>query len=110
MVLRDLTARQYVRGDAFIAKCAGSPRLSHWRESWGLADLIILGICYSGEPSGLMSVRETSLERGIWSGHRFDVVEEKNLLEPDEWMDVSGQILRVGHILWQIDGHRLVPR
>ncbi|KZV97176.1 hypothetical protein EXIGLDRAFT_747212, partial [Exidia glandulosa HHB12029] len=67
MVLRNLTTRQYVRGNAFIAKCQGAERpLSLWREWWDLQDLIILGICYSWHPTMLRSECETSLIDGLW--------------------------------------------
>ncbi|KZV97183.1 hypothetical protein EXIGLDRAFT_833036 [Exidia glandulosa HHB12029] len=103
MVLRDLTARQYVRGDAFIEMCEGDPDLSTWREEWDLADLIILGICCSGDPSGLKSAHQTSLQDGLWSGHRFDVVEEK-ILANEKWKDVSRKMLNVAQLLFEIDG------
>ncbi|KZV97182.1 hypothetical protein EXIGLDRAFT_833035 [Exidia glandulosa HHB12029] len=103
MVLPDLTARQYIRGNAFIAKCQGAERpLSLWREWWDLQDLIILGICYSSHCTMLRSESETSLLHGLWSGHRFDVVEEKTLTAGG-WKDVSDQLLHVGQRLFEVD-------
>ncbi|KAI2786850.1 hypothetical protein POX_g09246 [Penicillium oxalicum] len=91
--LRNLTTREYVRGEVIGLKeeFIHGPQI----EILGFAEILITRICWSPEPEkvGLGS----QINRGKWAGHRFDIV-PLTWLEKDgcgkDWKDVSNEILR----------------
>ncbi|KZV84186.1 hypothetical protein EXIGLDRAFT_807279 [Exidia glandulosa HHB12029] len=92
LVLRNLSTREYVRGDAFAKLIKDAPY--HWRMyRWRLGDILMLRICWATSTSTRL-VHENGITRGGWAGGRFDVAKKDSVLrDVDEWKDVSKELL-----------------
>jgi len=87
MILRNLTEHSYVRGKAL--------------KPLGLdfGEVVITHICWSSDPSCSMPNDGDGITRGIWAGHRFDIVTPDMVDMKDgasakiEWRDVSEEVV-----------------
>jgi hypothetical protein len=92
-ILRNLTTREYVRGEVIALKeeFIHGPQI----EVFGFAEVLISRISWSTEPEVIGG--GDHITRGKWAGHRFDItplvwLQEKHGKET--WRDVSNEILR----------------
>lgn len=95
-VLRNLTTYEYVRIGPFHgleqAFLGGKPYCL-----WGVGDLLLLRICWAGS-ADIPSLRGLNT-RGVWAGHRFDIVGEDTLPRGEDdavlppWKDVTDEVL-----------------
>ncbi|KAJ5377972.1 uncharacterized protein N7496_005381 [Penicillium cataractarum] len=92
-ILRNLTTREYVRGEVIALKeeFIHGPQI----EVFGFAEVLISRISWSTQPEKIGG--GNNITRGKWAGHRFDItplawLQEKHGKEP--WRDVSNEILR----------------
>ncbi|KAJ7162913.1 hypothetical protein C8R46DRAFT_1101854 [Mycena filopes] len=106
VVLRNLSRMQFVRESALLAlkakHAASGGALSLKLAHVGLGELLMTRICLSSSPSP--SLRWNGpIHRGIWAGHRFDVVDEEEFLQEvigGTWTDVSSEVLRDLEAIW----------
>ncbi|EEQ34207.1 hypothetical protein McanMca71_004997 [Microsporum canis] len=71
-VLRNLTTKEY----ALLDEPYGQ---RHQKACFGLGDLILLRTCWSSKPpAGLQVDDKKPIHRGIWAGHRFEIVQLYN--------------------------------
>lgn len=98
-VLRNLSRREYVHGKA-IQELRERNYLddSHWvtnnLDSFGFGDLIAFRSFWS--QTDMSSPFAWDWDRGIWAGHRFDIVLEQDLkkaMENEQWKDVSEEAI-----------------
>lgn len=97
-VLRNLEAKQYIRGEDFVRHIVACARPSTYLDFTRLGDVALLSTMYSSIP-----IRERlflpvgnelrDVRHGPWAGHRFDLCAEKDLGR-GEWEDVSEEVLR----------------
>lgn len=92
-ILRNLTTREYVRGEVIALKgeFIHGPQI----EIFGFAAVLISRICWSTEPEKIGG--GDNIIRGKWAGHRFDITPLAWLKEEHDgegWKDVSNDILR----------------
>lgn len=92
-ILRNLTTREYVRGEVIALKdeFIHGPQI----EVFGFAEVLISRICWSTEPEKIGG--RDNITRGKWAGHRFDITPLAWLNEKhgrEGWKDVSNDILR----------------
>lgn len=92
-ILRNLTTREYVRGEVIALKdeFIHGPQI----EIFGFAEVLISRICWSTEPEKIGGA--DNITRGKWAGHRFDITPLAWLKEKhggEGWKDVSNDILR----------------
>ncbi|KZV79620.1 hypothetical protein EXIGLDRAFT_846375 [Exidia glandulosa HHB12029] len=106
-VLRNLTTKEYVRGEAFAQSLADA-EAEDWDIRWDFGDLLAMRICWSYDPSASLAY-DRGITRGRWAGHRFDIV-LKDALPHDadgnvlpEWTDVSDAILDDAWHLYEVD-------
>ncbi|GLB37941.1 hypothetical protein LshimejAT787_0409920 [Lyophyllum shimeji] len=95
-VLRNLTTREYVRGDAIrdLWAMPGKPYLKAVRFEHAL----LVRITWSGDPD--LNIRyqgPLKLHRGVWAGHRFDICQISTVVDEeghiDDWEDVTKDVL-----------------
>ncbi|KAJ5101428.1 hypothetical protein NUU61_003650 [Penicillium alfredii] len=92
-VLRNLTTKEYVRGEVIALKgeFVRGPQI----DVLGFPEVLISRICWSVSNGGLEG--QLRITRGKWAGHRFDItplsVHEKKT-QNKCWMDVSNEVLR----------------
>ncbi|KZV97171.1 hypothetical protein EXIGLDRAFT_764628, partial [Exidia glandulosa HHB12029] len=98
LVLRNLTAKEYVRGAELAQDQVCMPDM--WPAYWNVGELLPLRVCWSSDDSaGLPEEYEGNITRGPWAGHRFDIVLEEDLPCDGEgsvlpgWTDVSDDVL-----------------
>ncbi|KAG5635142.1 hypothetical protein H0H81_012293 [Sphagnurus paluster] len=94
--LRNLTKKEYVRGDA-IERVRREPDARAQRlDNLSFNHILAARFTWSSDPSLSMSY-EGPLHRGVWAGHRFDVVEIGCLYNGQEsldgWKDVSEEVI-----------------
>lgn len=87
-ILRNLTTHEYVRPNALVQRRRGDYR--PYFEYPGFGEVMISRISWSSS-----SINKTSIHRGPWAGHRFDITtwsrhEEEALTE--QWSDISEKI------------------
>lgn len=91
-VLRNLVAKEYIRGDAFMKFHQENDLETTWR----LADILVLRICWSSSDDIALQY-DRNVHRGPWAGHRFDLIEKDWLTTGEgitsEWKDVSAAVL-----------------
>lgn len=96
-VLRNLTTHEYVRAEEIAIKKEHihGPHIDYV----GFGEVIISRICRSSDPSVSMN---TSIIRGPWAGHAFDIVPEEQLQEDKdvEWKDVSREVSHYVSYIW----------
>ncbi|ETW83573.1 hypothetical protein HETIRDRAFT_313954 [Heterobasidion irregulare TC 32-1] len=98
-VLRNLSRREYVHGKAIQElKDRDYRHESEWvvrdLESFGFGEVLCLRSFWSQTDEG--SPYSWDYSRGVWTGHRFDIVLEEDLekaMEKEEWKDVSEEAL-----------------
>ncbi|KZV84190.1 hypothetical protein EXIGLDRAFT_842415 [Exidia glandulosa HHB12029] len=107
MVLRNLTTKEYVRGESFAQSLADA-EAENWFIDWDIGDILALRICWSSDSSAALSY-DRGITRGQWAGHRFDIV-SKDALPHDadgnvlpEWTDVSDEIMDDAWHLYDVD-------
>ncbi|KAG5653997.1 hypothetical protein H0H81_008579 [Sphagnurus paluster] len=94
-VLRNLTTKEFVRGDAIrdLRKNVRYPRL----RQLSFNHVLLARITWSSDPS-LSMPYEGPLHRGVWAGHRFDISEIGTVFDGQQsmgsWKDVSEVVLR----------------
>lgn len=92
-ILRNLTTKEYVRGEVIALKqeFVHGPNI----EVLGFAEILISRISWSsGE---IQFGKDKNLARGKWAGHRFDITTlsvHEETTGRDEWKDISDEILR----------------
>lgn len=98
-VLRDITAREFVRADGLIAAFHDSDDFEIQRNRNGphfgfpdLGDAALRRICYSTDTS---TAPCAGINRGVWAGHRLDICTMKrhHLLSDTEWKDVTEDVI-----------------
>lgn len=92
-ILRNLTTREYVRGEVIALKeeFIHGPQI----EVFGFAEVLISRISWSTQPGKIGG--GNNITRGKWAGHRFDITPLAWLQEKygkETWRDVSNEILR----------------
>lgn len=96
-VLRNLTTHEYVRAEAIAIKkeYIHGPHIDYF----GFGEVVVSRICRSSDPSVSMN---TSIIRGPWAGHAFDIVPEDQLREDKnvEWKDVSREVSHYVSRIW----------
>ena len=98
-VLRNLSRREYVHGKAIQElKDRDYRHESEWvvrdLESFGFGEVLCLRSFWSQTDE--RSPYSWDYSRGVWTGHRFDIVLEQDLeraMEKEEWKDVSEEAL-----------------
>ena len=101
-VLRNLTTREFVRGDAIALRedLVGGPLI----EGLGFGEVVLSRICFSSYNASMSY--EGEIHRGVWSGHRFDITTlrklqmEKNDKESGQWNDVSEEVAKEIAAIW----------
>ncbi|KAF8058610.1 hypothetical protein FPV67DRAFT_1455149 [Lyophyllum atratum] len=93
-VLRNLTTKEYIRGDA-VREAWNTPNMPYLR-ALRFMHLLILRITWSSDSS--LSVAydgPIQVHRGVWAGHRFDFSDIKTVQDGQgaigDWKDVSKQ-------------------
>ncbi|KAF8055457.1 hypothetical protein FPV67DRAFT_1641770 [Lyophyllum atratum] len=91
-VLRNLTTKEYIRGDA-VREAWNTPNMPYLR-ALRFMHLLILRITWSSDSS--LSVAydgPIQVHRGVWAGHRFDFSDIKTVQDGQgaigDWKDVS---------------------
>ncbi|KAJ5110641.1 hypothetical protein N7532_001176, partial [Penicillium argentinense] len=92
-ILRNLTTKEYVRGEVIALKqdFIHGPQI----DVFGFAEVLISRIAWSDEPERIGRCKNVA--RGKWAGHRFDVTPLSLLEQLDDgasWVDVSNEVLR----------------
>ncbi|KAG5635144.1 hypothetical protein H0H81_012295 [Sphagnurus paluster] len=94
-VMRNLTTKEYVRGDA-IESVRNDPDVPRGLKYLSFNHILAARFTWSSDPSLAMRY-EGSLHRGVWAGHRFDVVEIGSVFNGQEslegWKDVSEEVI-----------------
>lgn len=92
-ILRNLTTKEYVRGEVIALKeeFIHGPQI----DVLGFAEVLITRISWSREP--IRSKRGPNMTPGKWAGHRFDITplayhERDN--KDEQWKDVSNEVFR----------------
>lgn len=92
-ILRNLTTKEYVRGEVIALKeeYIHGPKI----DVFGFAEVLITRISWSNEP--IQSKHGSNMSPGKWAGHRFDITpmayhERDN--KDEEWTDVSDEVFR----------------
>ncbi|OCL04804.1 hypothetical protein AOQ84DRAFT_300129, partial [Glonium stellatum] len=103
-VLRNFTTREFVRADAVALKpdFIAGPRI----KGLGFGELVLSRICWSSQVDTSVS-EEVTLHKGVWAGHRFDIVTTKKLQAESEdegagkWLDVSDEVTKEMEAVWK---------
>ncbi|KAG6892498.1 hypothetical protein C0993_003686 [Termitomyces sp. T159_Od127] len=98
MVFRNLTTKEYVRGDAIKKVKRLKLEFEHVlyiRTTWSSDSS--LSYCYSGP---------LQIHRGVWAGHRFDVTRIGHVVDEagvavDDWKDVTEEVLNEVQEIWE---------
>ena len=108
LVLRNLSARQYVRGQAIKEFNQTVVPGHNGREGMVpcLADAIMPRVCWASDGSTSLNYEgPLQVHRGVWAGNRFDIVPEdlflaecKNSDQP--WTDVSAEVVAEVEAIW----------
>ncbi|KAF8059622.1 hypothetical protein FPV67DRAFT_1674905 [Lyophyllum atratum] len=91
-VLRNLTTKEYIRGDA-VREAWNTPNMPYLR-ALRFMHLLILRITWSSEMSLSVAYEgPIQVHRGVWAGHRFDFSDIKTVQDGEgaigDWKDVS---------------------
>ena len=92
-ILRNLTAREFVRGEVIALKeeFIHGPQI----DVVGFAEVLISRITWSSEPIHIG--KSGNISRGNWAGHRFDITPlaiQEERPDSKDWKDVSDEIFR----------------
>ncbi|KAL1752796.1 hypothetical protein FB107DRAFT_292895 [Schizophyllum commune] len=108
LVLRNLSTRQYVRGQAIKEFNQTVVPGHNGREGMVpcLADAIMPRVCWASD--GCMSINyegPLQVHRGVWAGNRFDIVPEDLFLaecksSDQPWTDVSAEVIAEVEAIW----------
>ncbi|KAL1703529.1 hypothetical protein EV121DRAFT_281057 [Schizophyllum commune] len=108
LVLRNLSTRQYVRGQAIKEFNQTVVPGHNGREGMVpcLADAIMPRVCWASDGSTSLNYEgPLQVHRGVWAGNRFDIVPEdlflaecKNSDQP--WTDVSAEVIAEVEAIW----------
>lgn len=101
-VLRNLTAREFVRADAIAIKKehVQGPEI----QGLGFGSIVIARICWSSSPrTGILHGYKGGVHRGVWAGHRFDITTVEKLEEDgkEQWKDVSEEVMKEVEVIWK---------
>ncbi|KPI45044.1 uncharacterized protein AB675_2563 [Cyphellophora attinorum] len=105
-ILRNLTTKQFARAEAIALE----PEYVHgpFIDGLGFGHVIRARICWSADPSSSMH-DVTNITRGLWAGHRFDIVtlgmhdEETRASLGDAWEDVSDEVAKEVRRIFEAD-------
>ncbi|KAL7963218.1 hypothetical protein V8C34DRAFT_300535 [Trichoderma compactum] len=91
-ILRNLTAKEFVRSEAIALK----PEFIHgpFIEVFGFGQVIISRICWSTNPCTSINCA-VPIHRGVWAGHAFDITTlaaHRRETTETEWRDVSEEV------------------
>ena len=91
-ILRNLTAKEYVRGEVIALKneFIHGPQI----DVFGFAEVLIARICWSHQPAELGKI---NIARGKWAGHCFDIIPlsiHEQRSDRSDWRDVSDEVFR----------------
>ncbi|KAF3764035.1 hypothetical protein M406DRAFT_260898 [Cryphonectria parasitica EP155] len=104
-ILRNLTTREFIRGDAVALK----PEYIHGpnMDVLGFGEIIMSHICWSTSSSANMSYKG-GITRGAWAGHCFDITtlgrhnsETQGTQGEESWRDVSEEAMREVAGIWE---------
>lgn len=92
-ILRNLTTREYVRGEVIALKeeFIHGPQI----DVFGFAEILISRISWSDRP--VQVGRCPNIARGNWAGHRFDITPSafhERIRDDEHWRDVSDGVFR----------------
>ncbi|QUC18348.1 uncharacterized protein UV8b_02589 [Ustilaginoidea virens] len=103
-ILRNLTAKEMVRGDRF-EQTPGSPPRGPFLEHQGLGTAVLSRICWTSDPSISMEDPGGRISRGVWAGHGFDIAtlkrHEEALAAGEIWRDVSAEVVAEVESMWR---------
>lgn len=91
-ILRNLTAREFVRSEAIALK----PEFIHgpFIDGFGFGQVIISRICWSTDPCDSIDC-PIPIHRGVWAGHAFEIItlaQHRAETTEIEWRDVSEEV------------------
>ncbi|KAI5894865.1 uncharacterized protein SCHCODRAFT_02571716 [Schizophyllum commune H4-8] len=108
LVLRNLSKRQYVRGEAM--KEFSQTVIPGRNGSEGmvpcLADAIMPRVCWASDGSTSLNYEgPLQVHRGVWAGNRFDIVPQSIFMaeckDSDQpWTDVSAEVIAEVEAIW----------
>ncbi|KAL1746790.1 hypothetical protein HDZ31DRAFT_18717, partial [Schizophyllum fasciatum] len=107
-VLRNLSQRQYVRGEAmdeFCQKMAFGANNSR-KDRPRLGDAAMARICWSSDCSTSLNYDgPIEVHRGVWAGNRLDIVPSEAFLadckdDAQAWVDVSAEVIAEVEAIW----------
>lgn len=92
-ILRNLTMREYVRGEVIALKeeLIHGPQI----DAFGFAEVLISRISWSDKP--VQMGRCPNIAHGKWAGHRFDITPyafHESIRDDEDWTDVSDEVFR----------------
>ncbi|KAK4080467.1 hypothetical protein Trihar35433_1572 [Trichoderma harzianum] len=91
-ILRNLTAKEFVRSEAIALK----PEFIHgpFIDGFGFGQVIISRICWSTDPCDSIDC-PIPIHRGVWAGHAFEIItlaKHRAETTETEWRDVSEEV------------------
>ncbi|KAJ7166334.1 hypothetical protein C8R43DRAFT_945914 [Mycena crocata] len=106
-ILRNLSKCQYVRESALRVMKEHYTGTEVRMGQVNLGEIIMMRICFSSDPS-VATPWEGGIHRGVWTGDRFDIVENVDWLtnragnEPG-WMDVTDEVMEEFEDIWRAE-------
>lgn len=100
-ILRNLTTKEFVRSEAIALRrdFIRGPNI----DNLGFGEVIASRICWS-TPSSARTGDMADLYRGVWAGHRFDIVtisKHRDETKEEDWRDVSDEVARETAGIWE---------
>ncbi|KAI1279179.1 hypothetical protein F5Y07DRAFT_51241 [Xylaria sp. FL0933] len=103
-ILRNLTTKEFVRPEPIAIK----PEYIRGPDILvvGFGEVVMLRTCWSSAPSDVRINNTIGPPRGVWAGHRFDIITLANHeagIDSDEWTDVSDEVAREISEAWSYE-------
>ena len=101
--LRDLNTQEYVRYLPRSGERQGlvdHPKAGGWLR---LEDILMMRFCWTLHNSPYSDLQDSSIHRGKWAGHCFDIVllqEESMTMRREGWNDITDEIVTEALNLW----------
>jgi hypothetical protein len=95
-ILRNLTTKEFVR-QSVVAR--GTNNGPFGRDQVGLGEALLSRICWSSVPNATQGW--DGIHRGIWAGHRFDIILMDAIEGKTGWKDVSESVYEELVVLWK---------
>lgn len=92
-VLCNLSKREYIRERAARDDSGELIR-------WDLGRVLLPRICWSSVPIGIAGNGSSPPRRGPWAGDRFEITTIERLQEPNDWKDISEEVVQEFITFW----------